>query len=156
MANKYKTMEQEKIEPMTRADEREQAADQYAWCNSHLRMNSVTCSRASLSTPIEELRMIPIGDITKQAFYSGAAWADKHPDHKEILSEQAAEREVAFCDAWLAENKQFPTFGHAIEWADRTMVERAIGFIEDAVCDGTIETGNVTRLIENFREAMKV
>lgn len=148
-------MEQENREAMTRTDEREQAADQYAWCNSYLRMNSVTCSRASLSTPIEELKMIPIGDITKQAFLCGAAWADKHPDHKKLLSEQATEREVAFCDAWLAENKQFPSFGHAIEWADRTMVARAIGFIEDAVCDGTIETGNITRLIENFREAME-
>lgn len=42
----------------------------------------------------------------------------------------------------------------AMEWADRTMVERAICFIEDAVCDATIETGNMARLIENFKEVM--
>ena len=41
-----------------------------------------------------------------------------------------------------------------VEWADRTMVERAICFIEDAVCDATIETGNMARLVKNFNEAM--
>lgn len=45
-------------------------------------------------------------------------------------------------------------FEAGARWADRTMVERAICFIEDAVCDGTIETGNMARLIENFKEAM--
>lgn len=45
-------------------------------------------------------------------------------------------------------------FIEGAKWADRTMVERAICFIEDAVCDATIETGNIARLIENFKEAM--
>ena len=90
----------------------------------------------------------------QEIFTEGAKWADAHPDRKRELRDEATEREVAFCDAWFAENNQFPTFGHAIEWADRTMVERAIRFIEDAVCDATIETGNMARLIENFKEAM--
>lgn len=97
-------------------------------------------------------------DCMRMGFYEGAKWADAHPDARSsmvaLLSDDAAEREVAFCDAWFAENNQFPTFGHAIEWADRTMVERAICFIEDAVCDATIETGNMARLIENFKESM--
>ena len=140
--------------PMTRSEERERASDQYAWANGTLRMDKSRCARALATTPIEELKIIQIGDIVKQAHLCGAAWADAHPDRKRELRDEATEREVAFCDAWFAENNQFPTFGHAIEWADRTMVERAICFIEDAVCDATIETGNMARLIENFKEAM--
>lgn len=143
-----------KIEPMTRKEEIERASNQYAWVNEYLRMDMSQCRRALATTPIEDLKMVNIGDIVAQAFLCGAAWADAHPDRKALLSDEATEREVAFCDAWFAENNQFPTFGHAIEWADRTMVERAICFIEDAVCDGTIETGNMARLIENFKEVM--
>ena len=99
-------------------------------------------------------RNIPITSLEANSIIEGVAWADAHPDRKRELRDEATEREVAFCDAWFAENNQFPTFGHAIEWADRTMVERAICFIEDAVCDATIETGNMARLIENFKERM--
>ena len=99
-------------------------------------------------------RNIPITSLEANSIIEGARWADAHPDRKRELRDEATEREVAFCDAWFAENNQFPTFGHAIEWADRTMVERAICFIEDAVCDATIEIGNMARLIENFKEAM--
>ena len=101
-----------------------------------------------------KVRNIPITSLEANSIIEGVAWADAHPDRKRELRDEATEREVAFCDAWFAENNQFPTFGHAIEWADRTMVERAICFIEDAVCDATIETGNMARLIENFKEAM--
>lgn len=45
-------------------------------------------------------------------------------------------------------------FEEGAKWADHTMLERAICFIEDAVCEGAIETGNMARLIENFKEAM--
>lgn len=99
-------------------------------------------------------RNIPITSLEANSIFEAVAWADAHPDRKALLSDEANEREVAFCDAWFAENKQFPTFGHAIEWAARTMVELAIRFIEDAVCEGVIETGNMARLIENFKEAM--
>ena len=101
-----------KHKPMNRSEERDRASDQYAWANGTLRMDKSRCARALATTPIEELKIIQIGDIVKQAHLCGAAWAD------------------------------------------RTMVERAICFIEDAVCDATIETGNMARLIENFKEAM--
>lgn len=58
------------------------------------------------------------------------------------------------------ESLRFRAFIAGARWADahpdRTMVERAICFIEDAVCEGAIETGNMARLIENFKEAMGV
>lgn len=138
-----------KPKPMTRNDEIGQATEKYSQqllrdykeyplCDEHHR---------------KSLIRVNLYDM-EEAFEAGARWADAHPDRKALLSDEANEREVAFCDAWFAENKQFPTFGHAIEWADRTMVELAICFIEDAVCEGAIETGNMARLIENFKEAM--
>lgn len=66
-----------KIEPMTRKEEIERASNQYAWANEYLRMDMSQCRRALATTPIEDLKMVNIGDIVAQAFLCGAAWADR-------------------------------------------------------------------------------
>ena len=140
--------------PMNRSEERERASDQYAWANGTLRMDKSRCARALATTPIEELKIIQIGDIVKQAHLCGAAWADAHPDRKRELRDEATEREVAFCDAWFAENKQFPTFAHAIEWADRTMEEKASACIETILLYFLKDEEKSKRGVEYFKETM--
>lgn len=141
--------------PMTRKEELERVSNQYAWANEYLRMDKSQCSRALATTPIENLRMVNIGDIVAHAFLCGAAWADAHPDRKALLSDDANEREVAFCDAWFAENKQFPTFGHAIEWADRTMVEQASACIETILLYLLKDEEKAKRGVKYFKETME-
>lgn len=140
--------------PMTRKEEIERASNQYAWANEYLRMDKSQCRRALATTPIEDLKMVNIGDIVAETFFCGAAWADVHPDRKALLSDEANEREVAFCDAWFAENNQFPTFGHAIEWADRTMVEQASACIETILLYLLKDEEKAKRGVEYFKETM--
>lgn len=99
-------------------------------------------------------RNIPITSLEANSIIEGVAWADAHPDRKRELRDEATEREVAFCDAWFAENNQFPTFGHAIEWADRTMVERASAYYEGFLCPLLKDYKKVKKVTENFKKAM--
>ena len=135
--------------PMTRNDEIGQATEKYSQqllrdykeyplCDEHRRKSLIRVSLYEM----------------EEAFEAGARWADAHPDRKRELRDEATEREVAFCDAWFAENNQFPTFGHAIEWADRTMVERAICFIETFLLCLLKDEEKAKKVIAHFKETM--
>lgn len=45
--------------------------------------------------------------------------------------ERKIQREIDFTDWWLREHKMegIPTYADAIAWADRTMIERVLNFI---------------------------
>ena len=134
---------------MTRNDEIGQATEKYSQqllrdykeyplCDEHRR---------------KSLIMVSLYEM-EEAFEAGARWADAHPDRKRELRDESTEREVAFCDAWFAENNQFPTFGHAIEWADRTMVERASVCIETILLYLLKDKEKAKKGVEYFKETM--
>ena len=136
--------------PMTRNDEIDQAAEKYSQqllcdykeyplCDEHRRKSLIRVSLYEM----------------EEAFEAGARWADAHPDRKRELRDEATEREVAFCDAWFAENNQFPTFGHAIEWADRTMVEMASACIETILLYLLKDEEKAKRGVKYFKETME-
>ena len=138
-----------KPEPMTRNDEIGAATEKYSQqllrdykeyplCDEHRRKSLIRVSLYEM----------------EEAFEAGARWADAHPDRKRELRDEATEREVAFCDAWFAENNQFPTFGHAIEWADRTMVERASAYYEGFLCTLLKDYEKVKKVIAHFKNVM--
>ena len=41
------------------------------------------------------------------------------------MTDKSIEREIEFTDWWYFHNKKAPTYADAIEWADKTMIDKA-------------------------------
>lgn len=70
------------------------------------------------------------------------------------------EREIAFTDEWFSKSKEMPTYADAIEWADRTMIDKVCKWLSlnmtDAVymgCHGQAVLSKVD-LIQGVKTAM--
>lgn len=72
--------------------------------------------------------------------------------------ERKIQREIDFTDWWLIEHKMegIPTYADAIEWADRTMIKKAIDILIDLSNDGClIDIHNHEEFEKQFRKKME-
>lgn len=94
-------------------------------------------------------------------FYYGALWADNNPRMFKGQTEKMEEREIAFMDWWLENHKgESPTFADAIAWADKTMLEKACGYLlthidKDLVIYHEKSWESLEQFINEFRKAME-
>ena len=66
------------------------------------------------------------------------------------MTDKSIEREIEFTDWWYFHNKKSPTYADAIEWADRTMIDKACELLK------RYNSGvRGKELIEAFRKAME-
>lgn len=97
----------------------------------------------------------------KKAFINGAKWADNNPRMFKGQTEKMEEREIAFMDWWLENHKgESPTFADAIAWADKTMVEKACGYLhthidKDLVIYHEKSWKSLEQFINEFRKVME-
>lgn len=84
---------------MTRDEQIEQAAEQYAWVGNLYNLQS--------------------------AFTAGAKWADRHHYYDYKMDERTLEREASFMDDWLATHDNMPTFADALEWERKRIIGKA-------------------------------
>lgn len=72
------------------------------------------------------------------------------------------DREIAFTDEWYSKNKGLPTYADAIEWADRTMIEKVCKWLSLNMTD-TVYMGchgqavlSKEELIQGLKTSMKI
>jgi hypothetical protein len=70
--------------------------------------------------------------------------------------ERKIQREIDFTDWWFREHKGAPTYADAIEWADKTMIEKTIDILMDLSNDGClIDIHNHEEFEKQFRKRME-
>lgn len=75
--------------------------------------------------------------------------------------ERKIQREIDFTDWWFSEHKGAPTYADAIEWADKTMIEKAFEWLCANMVDSnylganTLRALNKAEFIQNFKKAME-
>ena len=69
------------------------------------------------------------------------------------MTDKSIEREIEFTDWWYFQNKKAPTYADAIEWADKTMIEKACEWLLHQ--EEMIGISFDSDFIERFKKAME-
>ena len=76
------------------------------------------------------------------------------------MTDKSIEREIEFTDLWYFHNKKAQNYADAIEWADKTMIDKACKWLLDNSnnyfeASGCCSWINYGRLVDDFKKAME-
>lgn len=77
------------------------------------------------------------------------------------MTDKSIEREIEFTDWWYFQNKKAPNYADSIEWADKTMIDKACEWLKISVEDYQTYDAwkgdyiDVDALINDFKKEME-